>query len=78
MIWAPRAARRSTETRVTEQTPLKLGDTMTLGGVPLVFLPQTVARAGGAGKEAAGGAARRHVALFFVADGISGLDLPCS
>ena len=29
-------------TPVTEQAPLKLGDTLTLGGVPLVFLPQTV------------------------------------
>ncbi len=27
---------------MTEQAPLKLGDTITLGGVPLVFLPQTV------------------------------------
>lgn len=43
-------------TPVTEQAPLKLGDTLTLGGVPLVFLPQTVGRAGGVGKEAAGGA----------------------
>ena len=29
-------------TPVTEQAPVKLGDTLTLGGVPLVFLPQTV------------------------------------
>ena len=29
-------------TPVTEQAPVKLGDTITLGGVPLVFLPQTV------------------------------------
>ena len=75
-------------TPVTEQAPLKLGDTLTLGGVPLVFLPLLFQllplsyrvsaadgrRAGGVGKEAAGGAARRHVALFFVADGISDLD----
>ena len=27
---------------VTDKAPLKLGDTVTLGGVPLVFLPQTV------------------------------------
>ena len=27
---------------VTESAPLKLGDTVTLGGVPLLFLPQTV------------------------------------
>ena len=27
---------------MTEQAPVKLGDTITLGGVPLVFLPQTV------------------------------------
>ena len=29
-------------TPVTDQAPVKLGDTLTLGGVPLVFLPQTV------------------------------------
>ncbi len=29
-------------TPVAEQAPVKLGDTLTLGGVPLVFLPQTV------------------------------------
>ena len=34
-------------TPVTEQAPLKLGDTLTLGGVPLVFLPQTVNIGGG-------------------------------
>lgn len=27
---------------VTESAPVKLGDTITLGGVPLVFLPQTI------------------------------------
>lgn len=27
---------------VTESTPVKLGDTITLGGVPLIFLPQTI------------------------------------
>ena len=30
-------------TAVEESAPVKLGDTITLGGVPLVFLPQTVA-----------------------------------
>ncbi len=29
--------------KVVESAPVKLGDTITLGGVPLVFLPQTVA-----------------------------------
>ncbi|MEG1594222.1 MAG: FHA domain-containing protein, partial [Oscillibacter sp.] len=28
---------------VTDAVPVKLGDTITLGGVPLVFLPQTIA-----------------------------------
>ena len=30
-------------TAVEESAPVKLGDTITLGGVPLIFLPQTVA-----------------------------------
>ena len=30
-------------TTVKESSPVKLGDTITLGGVPLIFLPQTVA-----------------------------------
>ena len=29
--------------KVTDSAPVKLGDTITLGGVPLLFLPQTVA-----------------------------------
>ena len=58
-------------TPVTEQAPVKLGDTLTLGGVPLVFLPQTVGEREELEKKRQ---ARRHVALFFVADGISDLD----
>ena len=55
-------------TPVTEQAPLKLGDTLTLGGVPLVFLPQTVGEREELEKK------RQGVAIFFVADGISDLD----
>ncbi len=40
MTWAPRAAPPSTGR--DRAAPVKLGDTITLGGVPLVFLPQTV------------------------------------
>ena len=29
--------------KVASSVPVKLGDTITLGGVPLIFLPQTVA-----------------------------------
>lgn len=58
-------------TPVTDKAPVKLGDTITFGGVPLVFLPQTV---GGAGKAAAGREARRYLAILCVADGLSGIN----
>ncbi|MFR0768500.1 MAG: FHA domain-containing protein [Dysosmobacter sp.] len=60
-------------TPVTEQAPVKLGDTLTLGGVPLVFLPQTVGEREELEKKRQ---AERPAAMWpsFVADGISDLD----
>lgn len=42
MTLAPRGGTAVNGTPVTDKAPVKLGDTITFGGVPLVFLPQTV------------------------------------
>lgn len=59
---------------VEGSAPVSLGDTVTLGGVPLLFLPQT-AEERKAGGPAEGGS-RRRLALLPVADPVPGVGLP--
>ena len=57
---------------VEGSAPVKLGDTITLGGVPLIFLPQTVAEREELEARRLAERPGRHVALLSVADGVPG------